>query len=109
MTWTRSGAVGEAGKGVRELHRDDLKAAVKAFTSRFKQMSGLEWEDRFEVPIKSKYTFIPDHYDGFENYATKPLYVQAMAFDSAFSPADSSPGYLTYPGARQRYLFSATS
>ncbi len=50
----------------------DLRTALSTFRERFRDLTGLKWRDRFDKPLKSKYTFIPDGFEGFDQCATKP-------------------------------------
>ncbi len=50
-----------------------LRSTIPEFRKKFKDLTGLEWRHRFNQPHKAKYTFIPDHYEGFARCDSKPL------------------------------------
>ncbi|KAK3636189.1 hypothetical protein LTR56_014352 [Elasticomyces elasticus] len=59
---TRWGRVGEFGQ-VKTIDFEDFDDAMKEFKKKFKDKSGLAWEDRATDPKKGKYTFIEKNYD----------------------------------------------
>ncbi|KAK5742078.1 hypothetical protein LTR17_003586 [Elasticomyces elasticus] len=59
---TRWGRVGEFGQ-VKTMDFEDFDDAMKEFKKKFKDKSGLAWEDRANDPKKGKYTFIEKNYD----------------------------------------------
>lgn len=61
-TWTRWGRVGERGQSAC-LGDDSLASAKKHFEKKFKDKSGLKWEDRLDPPKNGKYTFIERNYE----------------------------------------------
>lgn len=61
-TWTRWGRVGNSGQSAK-LGNGDLASAIKAFESKFRDKSGLTWENRHGTPKKKDaYTFLERHY-----------------------------------------------
>lgn len=61
-TWTRWGRVGEFGQSA--ILGDGSLAKAKAdFEKKFKDKSGLKWDDRLNPPKKGKYTFIEKNYE----------------------------------------------
>ncbi|KEY68041.1 hypothetical protein S7711_06952 [Stachybotrys chartarum IBT 7711] len=61
-TWTRWGRVGEVGQSA-ELGDGSFKAAEKAFGKKFRDKSGLAWEQRGDDPKPGKYAFVERSYD----------------------------------------------
>ena len=59
--WTHWGRVGEAGQNKLEINMS-LEAALVLFKSRFKDKTGLKWENRGDVPKAKKYTMIEKSY-----------------------------------------------
>jgi poly [ADP-ribose] polymerase len=62
VTWTRWGRVGEFGQ-YASLGHGPLEAAKAAFQRKFKDKSGLKWENRLDTPKQGKYTFIERNYE----------------------------------------------
>ncbi|KAL4889345.1 poly polymerase [Aspergillus ambiguus] len=62
MTWTRWGRVGETGQHAM-LGDGSLDKAMTEFKKKFKDKSGLTWENRLDPPKKGKYTFIEKNYE----------------------------------------------
>ena len=61
-TWTRWGRVGERGQSAT-LGTGGLGDAKSQFEKKFKDKSGLKWENRLDPPKKGKYTFIERNYE----------------------------------------------
>ncbi|KAL6360737.1 hypothetical protein LRP88_06444 [Fusarium phalaenopsidis] len=61
-TWTRWGRVGEGGQKA-VLGNGALADAIKQFEKKFKDKSGLSWENRGDNPKPGKYAFIERSYD----------------------------------------------
>ena len=61
-TWTRWGRVGEPGQS-SWLGEGALEESKKHFEKKFKDKTGLKWEDRLAAPKKNKYTFIEKNYE----------------------------------------------
>ncbi|KAJ6129548.1 hypothetical protein N7512_002328 [Penicillium capsulatum] len=61
VTWTRWGRVGECGQSACLGH--DLKTSIGWFERKFKDKSGLKWENRLDNPKPGKYTFIERNYE----------------------------------------------
>ncbi|KAJ4256653.1 hypothetical protein NW762_008749 [Fusarium torreyae] len=61
-TWTRWGRVGEAGQKA-VLGSGSLDDAVKQFQKKFKDKSGLSWENRTDNPKPGKYAFVERSYN----------------------------------------------
>ncbi|KAJ4389019.1 hypothetical protein N0V93_006481 [Gnomoniopsis smithogilvyi] len=62
QTWTRWGRVGDRGQS-KLLGSGSLADAKREFEKKFKDKSGLSWEDRMETPKANKYAFIERDYD----------------------------------------------
>ncbi|GAB7353364.1 hypothetical protein MBLNU459_g3846t1 [Dothideomycetes sp. NU459] len=60
-TWTRWGRVGEHGQSA-VLGNGSLEDAVKQFEKKFKDKSGLKWQDRGLDPKPGKYVFVERSY-----------------------------------------------
>ncbi|KAJ4316207.1 hypothetical protein N0V84_007989 [Fusarium piperis] len=75
-TWTRWGRVGEGGQKA-VLGTGTLADAIKHFEKKFKDKSGLLWENRGDNPKPGKYAFIERSYDpdsdDDEEEDTKPV------------------------------------
>jgi hypothetical protein len=56
-TWTRWGRVGGKGRGMFFCDWDNVQDALGSFRTKFKQMTGHEWEDRTKPAQKDKYTY----------------------------------------------------
>jgi predicted DNA-binding WGR domain protein len=63
--WTRWGRIGETGQNALKYY-DDLNDAKSAFERKFKQKTGLLWDERFAEPKKGKYTLIERPGEGDE-------------------------------------------
>ncbi|KAK3684559.1 hypothetical protein LTR37_020162 [Vermiconidia calcicola] len=61
-TWTRWGRVGERGQSAL-LGDGSLDDALSHFGKKFKDKSGLEWDDRGEKPKPNKYVFVERSYE----------------------------------------------
>jgi poly [ADP-ribose] polymerase 2/3/4 len=61
-TWTRWGRVGERGQSAT-LGSGSLDDALKHFDKKFKDKSGLKWQDRGENPKSGKYVFVERSYE----------------------------------------------
>lgn len=61
-TWTRWGRVGEPGANA-VLGDGDLASAMKQFEKKFKDKSGLSWQNRNEPAKPGKYSFVEKSYD----------------------------------------------
>ncbi|PYI11020.1 poly polymerase [Aspergillus sclerotiicarbonarius CBS 121057] len=61
-TWTHWGRVGEVGQSAL-LGNGSFDWAEAEFKKKFKDKSGLTWENRLDPPKKSKYTFIERNYE----------------------------------------------
>ena len=62
MNWTRWGRVGESGQNAM-LGNGQLENALSLFDKKFKDKSGLKWDDRGEKPKASKYVFVERSYE----------------------------------------------
>ncbi|GAB1211933.1 hypothetical protein ATERTT37_001057 [Aspergillus terreus] len=62
MTWTRWGRVGETGQ-YSLLGDGSFDKAMAEFKKKFKDKSGLTWDNRLDPPKKGKYTFIEKNYE----------------------------------------------
>lgn len=60
--WTRWGRISEPGKSA-VLGDGSLMEAMRQFQKKFKEKSGLAWEDRTENPKPGKYVFIERNYE----------------------------------------------
>ncbi|KAJ2960063.1 hypothetical protein NQ176_g11076 [Zarea fungicola] len=61
-TWTRWGRVGEVGANA-SLGNGTLDSALSNFEKKFKDKSGLKWEDRTKPPKAGKYAFVERSYE----------------------------------------------
>lgn len=61
-TWSRWGRVGENGQSSLIIS-STLKDALSLFEKKFKDKSGLKWENRLDTPKDGKYTFIEKNYE----------------------------------------------
>ena len=59
--WTHWGRVGETGQNKLEVNMS-LEVALVLFKSKFKDKTGLKWENRGDVPKANKYTMIEKSY-----------------------------------------------
>ena len=66
FTYTRWGRVGEKGQS-KTLGDGTIDSAFVAFSKKFKEKTGLQWEARKESPQKGKYTFIERMYEDRSN------------------------------------------
>ncbi|KAJ5232872.1 hypothetical protein N7468_005828 [Penicillium chermesinum] len=74
ITWTRWGRVGEQGQFASiEDPQGSLDSAKKAFLGKFKDKSGLKWEDRLSTPKHGKYTFIERNYEDDDEEEEKEM------------------------------------
>lgn len=62
QTWTRWGRVGEPG-AYSTLGDGTLASALSHFKKKFKNKSGLKWENRLDKPFVGKYVFIERSYE----------------------------------------------
>ncbi|KAF3041104.1 hypothetical protein E8E12_006286 [Didymella heteroderae] len=62
QTWTRWGRVGERGQ-MKMLGNGALSDAIKNFETKFKDKSGLKWEDRGANPKSGKYAYVEKNYN----------------------------------------------
>ncbi|EGX89735.1 poly polymerase 2 ADP-ribosyltransferase 2 [Cordyceps militaris CM01] len=61
-TWTRWGRVGEPGASA-SLGNGELSSALTNFEKKFKDKSGLRWDDRSNPPRPGKYAFVERSYE----------------------------------------------
>lgn len=61
-TWTRWGRVGERGQSAT-LGTGSFQDALKNFDKKFKDKTGLKWDDRGSQPLKGKYVFVEKSYE----------------------------------------------
>ena len=60
----------------RERFRKSKLKVMEEFKGKIKVLTGLDWENRFDQPVQSKYTFIKSnyhYYSTFSNAQSKPL------------------------------------
>lgn len=62
VTWTRWGRVGDGGQ-CKWLSEGDVDLATTQFKRKFKDKTGLPWEDRDEPARTGKYMYLEMHYD----------------------------------------------
>ncbi|KAB5511580.1 poly polymerase catalytic domain-containing protein [Coniochaeta sp. 2T2.1] len=62
FTWTRWGRVGDFGQ-TASLGHGRLPDAIKQFEKKFKDKTGLAWDDRMSDPKPKKYTYLERSYD----------------------------------------------
>ncbi|ODA76069.1 hypothetical protein RJ55_08352 [Drechmeria coniospora] len=86
-TWTRWGRVGEAGQSAI-LGNGLLDDALKIFEKKFRDKSGLRWDDRGDAPRPGKYAFVERSYlgDSDEEADAKPA--PAAGRDEVVTVAD---------------------
>ena len=65
LTWLRWGRVGERGQSAVQGD-GTLTAAISNFQKKFREKSGLKWEDRLATPKPGKYSFIERNYEDDE-------------------------------------------
>ncbi len=87
QTWTRWGRVGEGGQSAG-LGVTSLDVALKQFNKKFKDKSGLSWENRGSDPRPMKYAYVERSYlsdseDGAD--------VEVADLDAASGPAGDEP------------------
>lgn len=61
QTWTRWGRVGDRGQS-KLLGSGSLADAKREFVKKFKDKSGLDWEDRMATPKPNRYAFVEREY-----------------------------------------------
>lgn len=61
-TWTRWGRVGERGQ-TQVAAEGGLQAALRQFEKKFKDKSGLAWDQRGQTPKPGKYAFVERNYN----------------------------------------------
>ncbi|PVH96833.1 PARP-domain-containing protein [Periconia macrospinosa] len=61
-TWTRWGRVGDRGQSAL-LGGGDLDDAIVQYNKKFKDKSGLSWDDRGAAPKKGKYAYVERSYE----------------------------------------------
>ena len=61
-TWTRWARIGDIGQ-TKVLGSGDLESALAEFQKKFKDKSGLTWNDRLDPPKSKKYTFLERNYE----------------------------------------------
>lgn len=70
----RTGSLGESEHGTGACLLDDARGDFKA---KFNELTGLDWADRFDQPVRSKYTYLEDGWSsivsGWDNADSKPL------------------------------------
>ncbi|KAJ5781100.1 hypothetical protein N7457_006260 [Penicillium paradoxum] len=62
MTWTRWGRVGEHGQSAC-LGDGSLPDAISWYEKKFRDKSGLKWQNRLDPPKNNKYTFLERNYE----------------------------------------------
>lgn len=70
VTWTRWGRVGEHGQSAC-LGDGSLPDAQKFFEKKFKDKSGLAWNNRLDTPKNNKYTFLGRNYEEDDEESAK--------------------------------------
>ncbi|KAG9965873.1 PARP-domain-containing protein, partial [Aureobasidium melanogenum] len=83
QTWTRWGRVGEHGQTAM-LGDGSLEDAFSQFEKKFKDKSGLKWDDRGEKPKPKKYVFVERSYLADDDEASA---------QSGASPDGDEPAY----------------
>ncbi|KAK4548539.1 hypothetical protein LTR36_009449 [Oleoguttula mirabilis] len=86
---TRWGRVGEFGQ-VKSMAFEEFDEALSEFDKKFKQKTGLAWDDRGEEPKKGKYMFLERSYDEDDEQdgeadAVKKEYADDSSLDQAES------------------------
>ncbi|CAG8192223.1 unnamed protein product [Penicillium olsonii] len=90
MTWTRWGRVGENGQSAAQ-NFTDLQGAIALFEKKFKDKSGLAWENRLGTPKNKKYTFLERNYEEDEEEEEKAPKVKKEDNSSAVESLLSKP------------------
>lgn len=69
-THTRWGRVGEPGQS-KTMGPESFQKALKDFEKKFKDKSGLDWDNRYDEPTSKskKYTFVEKSYEGDDDGA----------------------------------------
>ena len=62
-TWTRWARVGDIGQ-TKVLGDGSLESALAHYNKKFKDKSGLTWDNRLDPPKANRYTFLERNYDG---------------------------------------------
>lgn len=87
-TWTRWGRVGELGQGAM-LGDGSLNSAKTAYEKKFKDKSGLKWEDRLQDPKSGKYAFLERNYEDSDDEEEKPQKAKKEAIEER-KPVESA-------------------
>ncbi|EPS37847.1 hypothetical protein H072_8389 [Dactylellina haptotyla CBS 200.50] len=69
--WTRWGRVGEGGQN-KLMQGYDLDGAIKEFNKKFKDKTGVLWDDRLKADKPNKYTYLEKDYAPPEDEVKKP-------------------------------------
>ncbi|KAK2742342.1 hypothetical protein FQN57_005430 [Myotisia sp. PD_48] len=72
VVWTRWGRVGEKGQSA-PINCQDLDDAIKTFQKKFKDKSGLNWDDRRSAPKKGKYAYLERSYEDDDDEQPKTV------------------------------------
>ncbi|KAJ5625486.1 hypothetical protein N7510_001795 [Penicillium lagena] len=82
VTWTHWGRVGEYGQS-SILVNGALTSAKNFFVQKFKDKSGLKWENRLDPPKRGKYTFIEREYEKDDEDLPKEAQEDKVKIESA--------------------------
>jgi poly [ADP-ribose] polymerase len=88
-TWTRWGRVGEMGQGAI-LGDGSLDSAKKNYEKKFKDKSGLKWEDRLQDPKPGKYAFLERNYEDSDDEEEKPTKAKKADEEKERKPVESA-------------------
>lgn len=103
-TYTRWGRVGETGQD-KLLGDGSLTDARSAFEKKFKEKSGLKWNDRHDPPKDKKYTFLPKSFEESsdeEDLPETPAMKRSLTLKSTTSANNESDS--TLPAEVQRMM-----
>lgn len=79
-TWTRWGRVGEAGQMSMVAPKgSSLQTAISQFEKKFKDKTGLAWDNRFDTPKNGKYTYVLKNYANSDDEDSSDEEVDAKA------------------------------
>ena len=104
MTWTRWGRIGESGQGAI-LGDGQLVNAIFQFKKKFRDKTGLPWEQRLEMPKKNKYNFVEKNYqDSSDDERTDAPNPRSSQIDRQISTDTAHEPQSTLPEAVQRLM-----
>lgn len=108
VTWIRYGRVGENGQ-TSPTSKLPLAQAQRAFEKKFREKTGLPWENRLDPPRPGKYTFVERNYeesddeDEDDDEDEKPKKSNKEEADEE-APSESKPAESTLPKSVQQLV-----